>query len=150
MPTLVTNIRQLRKRVPAIATEQTVEPEQIPVSFDRAERLSPLDVVLSRLEKINPALRELINTLDLEPVSVNLPPGHARLWELAGQSLEGNRTYTRAEAVDCISVRTSVTQDRAERGFTLMLESKAIEPTGDIPGGGYSTELFYLGGSTPY
>lgn len=91
----------------------------------------------------NPAVMKLLERLDFEPVSVNLPPGHERLWQLAGEALAGWRTYTRAEAIERIRQQTNVTPERAERGFMMMVEARAIEQAPN-------PEHFYLGGTAPF
>lgn len=65
------------------------------------------------------------------------------LINLAHRILQGERSYNRAEIVDRIEGATEVTKDRAEKGFNLLLQAGAIEPTLD-PG------LYYLSGSTPF
>lgn len=150
MSALVTDIRQLRKRRVVATTQPVISPDQVPISFEPTERASPLEAVLSRLNVAYPVLKLLIDTLDLEPVAVSLPPEHARLWELAGKSLQGGIIYSRAETIAAISQRTAVTIERAERGFELMVDSHAIEPITDALTGQPHTDFFYLGGSTPF
>jgi hypothetical protein len=147
---LVTDIRELRrKRTIGLVKPPTPEQPQ-PVLLPAVERESYEETLLARLIESNPALTTLIDTLDLELVRAVLPPGHARLWDLAGQSLQGGITYTRAEAIEKIRTNTSVTEERAEKGFSLMIESRAIEPAVDALTNTLHPDLFYLGGSTPF
>jgi hypothetical protein len=150
MASLVTDIRQLRKKRAIIPAESLSPAPPVPFLLPETNRDSPDAVSLARLIGMNPALSLLIETLDLELTRAELPPGHARLWDLAGQALTGGATYTRLEAIDRIRIKTNVSQERAEKGFDLMIESRAIEPTVDALTYTTHTDLFYLGGSTPF
>ncbi|GAB3719630.1 hypothetical protein GCM10027592_63200 [Spirosoma flavus] len=149
---LVTDIKQLRRRKIAEPVAEVINPDidLIEVSQVATPRLSAMDSALERMKLKNPALSRLISTLDLEPTGLETPPGYARVWELAGQALSTNTIYTRGQVIARIQNNTGISQDRAERGFAMMLESKAIESTIDAITGTYTNEQFYLGGSTPF
>jgi hypothetical protein len=87
-----------------------------------------------------------------EPASVNLEPiaeeppqdiDIPKLTALAKRTLRGNNGYTREEVVDLIKQTAQVSQQRAERGFTLMLQAQTIEQAPN-------PEIYYLAGSTPF
>lgn len=157
MCALITDIKQLRKRRPVEPVVETGNngsaadvAEESVIEHLPTDRLSLTESALSRMAAKNPALTLLVSTLDLELVGVNTAPGHARLWELAGKALGGNRTYSIDEVISRIQQSSMISRDRAEKGFAMMVESKAIESTIDWITGTYTKEQFYLGGSTPF
>jgi hypothetical protein len=62
---------------------------------------------------------------------------------LAQRVIEGENSYSREEIIERIKEATNVNQERAERGFNLILQAGAIEQT-------INPELYYLVGSTPF
>lgn len=121
------------------------------------------DIAYSKLVAINPLIEELVERLHLVSEKTGerirkvelreevLPPkskvkaqeiDKPKLIALAQKLIEGDNSYTRPEIIDRIKKVTQVSQERAERGFNLLLEAGAIEPTlGD---------RYYLTGSTPF
>ncbi len=65
-----------------------------------------------------------------------------RLKKIAVKVIEPENAFTREEIVKKIMEKTGVNQERAEKGFSMMLESGAIEVAG--------SGKFFLGGSTPF
>lgn len=116
-------------------TEEEIAYSKLVVKYPLIEKLVNRVGLVS--DKTGERLRivEISNTLrdrkKIEPV------------DLAKRILSGERSYTREEIVDRIEGATEVTKDRAEKGFNLLLQAGAIEPTLD-PG------LYYLSGSTPF
>jgi hypothetical protein len=113
------------------------------------------EIAYSKLVAKYPLIEKLVNRVGLVSDKtgdrlriVKLPEermaiDNSKLIDLAHRILQGERSYNRAEIVDQIEGATEVTKDRAERGFNLLLQARAIEPTLD-PG------LYYLYGSTPF
>lgn len=66
----------------------------------------------------------------------------ARLIALAHRVIPGQDSYTREEIVERIQEATGVSGERAEKGFNLILQAGAIEPT--------LRDRYYLAGSTPF
>lgn len=107
---------------------------------------------LSPPKAVKPARRVESPPPAEEPASVNLEPiaeaspqdiDIPRLTALAQRTLRGNNGYTREEVVELIKLTTKVNQQRAERGFTLMLQAQTIEQAPN-------PEIYYLTGSTPF
>ncbi len=83
----------------------------------------------------------------ITPILVERPPTDEeidtpKLIALAQRVIEGENIYSKEEVIAKIKEATNVSYERAERGFNLILQAGAIEPT---PGGRY-----YLTGSTPF
>jgi len=122
------------------------------------------EIAYSKLVAINPLLEELVERLDLvsiktgerirkvelrEDIKPHPEPeikaqeiDKPKLIALAQRVIEGENNYSREEIVTRIKEATNVSQERAERGFNLILQAGAIEPT---PG-----DRYYLTGSTPF
>ena len=65
-----------------------------------------------------------------------------KLIALAQRVIDVENSYTKEELIERIKEATNVNQERAEKGFNLILQAGAIEPTlGD---------RYYLTGSTPF
>jgi hypothetical protein len=65
-----------------------------------------------------------------------------RLISLAQGLITGEDNYTKEEVIARLISETKVDQDRAERGFNLMLQAGALETT--------PASTYYLAGSTPF
>ena len=122
------------------------------------------EIAYSKLVAINPLIEELVERLDLvsiktgerikkvelrekykphpEPEIKAQEIDKPKLIALAQRVIEGENSYSREEIIERIKEATNVNQDRAEKGFNLILQAGAIELT---PGGRY-----YLTGSTPF
>ena len=119
---------------------------------------SPEEISYSKLVAVNPLIEELVDIFDLvsnntgERIkrvdTANLKPevkqeiDKPKLIALAQRLLKVETNYSREEIVDRIKEATNVNQERAERGFNLILQAGAIEI---IIGGRYC-----LTGSTPF
>ena len=122
------------------------------------------EITYSRLVAKNPLLEELVERFDLvsittgerikkvelrEDIKHHTEPeikaqeiDKPKLIALAQRVIEGYNSYSREEIIERIKEATNVNQERAERGFNLILQAGAIEPTlGD---------RYYLTGSTPF
>jgi hypothetical protein len=122
------------------------------------------EITYSKLVAINPLLEELVDSLDLisittgerikkvelreeykphpEPKIKAQEIDKPKLIALAQRVIEGENSYSREEIIERIKEATNVNQERAERGFNLILQAGAIEPT--------LGERYYLKGSTPF
>jgi hypothetical protein len=122
------------------------------------------EVFYSKLIAVNPLLEELVETFNL--VSINSgerikkvdlktdnkphPEPEVKVKEidklkliaLAQRVIERENSYNKEEVIDKIKKATNVNQERAERGFNLILQTGAIEI---IPG-----ERYIIKGSTPF
>ena len=140
---------------------------KLPTTERRVEPITPPtdeEIAYSRLVAINPLLEELVERLDLvsiktgerirkvelrEDIKPHPEPeikakeiDKPKLIALAQRVIEGENSYSREEIIERIKEVTNVSQERAERGFNLILQAGAIEPTlGD---------RYYLTGSTPF
>jgi len=122
------------------------------------------EIAYSKLVAINPLIEELVERLDLvsiktgerikkvelrEDIKPHPEPeikaqeiDRPKLIALAQKVIEGENSYSREEIIERIKEATNVNQERAERGFNLILQAGAIEPTlGD---------RYYLTASTPF
>jgi hypothetical protein len=137
---------------------------KLPTVELRVEPITPIEkppsdeeIAYSKLVAINPLLEKLVNSLDLvsiktgdriKKVGLNediKPPQEidkTKLIALAQRIIGGENSYTKEQTIERIKEATNVSQERAEKGFTLLLQARAIEPT---LGGTY-----YLTGSTPF
>jgi hypothetical protein len=122
------------------------------------------EIAYSKLVSINPYLETLVKDLDLVSIttgerikkielSQELKPhpepeikaqeiDKDKLIALAKKVIKGADSYTKEELIERIKNTTKVNQERAERGFNLILQAGAIEAT---PG-----DRYYLIGSTPF
>jgi hypothetical protein len=132
------------RRLPAPEVREPIAPGKPPTEEDRA---------YSRLVSKYPLLDELIETLDLVSTKtgdrlriVAEPPQEpvdsSRLIALASKIPQPENSYSQEEVISRLREATQVNQERAERGFKLMLQVGAIEPT--------VGERYYLPGSTPF
>ena len=109
---------------------------KLPTTERKVETITPIlverpptdeDIAYSKLVAINPLIEELVER---------------KLIALAQRVIEGENNYSREDIIERIKEATNVNQERADRGFNLILQVGAIEPTlGD---------RYYLTGSTPF
>lgn len=134
---------------PAILVERPPTDEEI--AYSKLVAINPLiEELVERLPLVSEKTGERIRKVELREEEV-LPSeskvkaqeiDKPKLIALAQKLIEGDNSYTRPEIIDRIKKVTQVSQERAERGFNLLLEAGAIEPTlGD---------RYYLTGSTPF
>jgi len=162
LSTDITKVKRLSLReVKLPAPELRVEPIT-PILVERPP--SDEEIAYSKLVAINPLLEELVERLDLvsiktgerikkvelrEDIKPHPEPDikaqeidKPKLIALAQRAIEVNNSYGKEEVIARIKEATNVNQERAERGFNLILQAGAIEPTlGD---------RYCLTGSTPF
>ena len=156
----ITKVKRLSlKGVKLPTTERKVEPIT-PIMVERPP--TDEEIAYSRLVAINPLLEELVERLNLVSITTgerirkvelreDIKPhpeikakeiDKPKLIALAQRVIEGENSYSREEIIERIKEATNVNQERAERGFNLILQAGAIEPTlGD---------RYYLTASTPF
>ena len=145
---------------------------KLPTIERRAEPITPIlverpptdeEIVYSKLVAINPLLEKLVDSLDLvsiktgerlKKVDIETIKPHPepevkaqeidkpKLIALAHRVIEGDSSYSKEDIIVKIEKATNVNQERAERGFNLILQAGAIQLT---PGG-----MYYLTGSIPF
>ena len=142
-------------------TERRVEPIT-PILVERPP--TDEEIAYSKLVAINPLIEELVERLDLVSITTgerikkvelreDIKPhpepeikaqeiDRPKLIALAQKVIEGENSYSREEIIERIKEATNVNQERADRGFNLILQAGAIDPT---PG-----DRYYLTGSTPF
>jgi hypothetical protein len=132
--------------------------EREPLRVDRPP--TDEEIAYSSLLAINPLLAELVTSLDLVSGKtgdrireVELKPEYRqertppqvdkpKLLALAQRILQGETIYSRSDVVARIMEATTVSSERADNGFTMMLQTGVIEPTLE--------DNYYLTGSTPF
>ena len=145
---------------------------KLPTTERRVEPITPIlverpptdeEIVYSKLVAINPLLEKLVDSLDLvsiktgeriKKVDIEAIKPHPepevkaqeidkpKLIALAHRVIEGDSSYSKEDIIVKIEKATNVNQERAERGFNLILQAGAIQLT---PGG-----MYYLTGSIPF
>ncbi len=163
LSTDITKVKRLSLReVKLPTTERKVEPIT-PILVERPPTNE--EIAYSRLVAINPLIEELVERLDLVSITTgerikkvelreDIKPhpepeikaqeiDRPKLIALAQRVIEGENSYTKEEIKERIKEATNVNQERAERGFNLILQAGAIEQT-------INPELYYLVGSTPF
>jgi len=157
----ITKVKRLSLgKVKLPAPELKVEPIT-PILVERPP--TDEEIAYSKLVAINPLLEELVERLDLvsiktgnriNKVEVREYKPHqkteikaqevdsSKLRALAGNIIKGENSYSKEDIIARIKEATNVSQERAERGFNLILQAGAIELT---PG-----DTYYLTGSTPF
>jgi hypothetical protein len=115
------------------------------ISKPKRLSLSPPKALKSARQVESPLVTPAPASVNLEPIAEASPQGIdiPKLMARAQRTLRGNNGYTREEVVDLIKQTTQVNQQRAERGFTLMLQAQTIEQAPN-------PEIYYLAGSTPF
>jgi hypothetical protein len=146
---------------------------KLPTTERKLEPIAPLikrpptveDIAYSKLVAINPLIKELVERLDLVSIKTgerikkvelieDIKPhpdtgikaqeiDKPKLIALAHRVINGENSYSKEDIIAKIKEVTNVSQERAERGFTLILQAGAIEQTINL-------ELYYLVGSTPF
>ena len=144
MSLLTTDIRKERrlslKDVKLPATE--IKPIKVEAPSTAEERM------YSKIVEKYPLFLEAVELLDLvSPVTgtrvkiVDTKPSRETLISLAKRLIKGEAIHSKEEIIEAIKTGSKVSQERAEKGFSLMLEAGAFEPIGDS---------YYLTGSTPF
>ena len=158
----ITKVKRLSlSQVKLPAPKIKVEPIT-PILVERPP--SDEEIAYSKLVAINPLIEELVERLQLvsintgkrikkvelredikphpEPEIKTQEIDKPKLIALAQRVIEGENSYSKEDIIARIKEATNVGQERAERGFTLILQAGAIEP---ILG-----DRYYLTGSTPF
>jgi hypothetical protein len=129
--------------------------KEIAITPTKERELPPTaeEIAYSNLVAINPLIAELVDRLNLVSSTtgkrikkVNLQPEidiKPQLLTLAERILEQSKSYSKEEILKRIKEATNVNQERAERGFTLLITAGAVEQI-------INQDLYYLGGSTPF
>jgi len=162
LSTDIAKVKRLSLREVKLPTpERRVEPIT-PILVERPP--TDEEIAYSKLVAINPLLDELVERLELVSITTgerikkvqlreDIKPhpetdikaqeiDKPKLIALAQRVIEGENSYNKEDIVAKIKEATNVNQERAERGFNLILQAGAIEPTlGD---------RYYLIGSTPF
>ena len=160
LSTDITKVKRLSLRdLKLPTTERRVEPIT-PILVDRPP--TDEEIAYSKLVAINPLLEDLVELLDLVSIKTGERIKKVELREdikphpepeikaqeidkliaLAQRVIEGGNSYSKEDIIARIKEATNVSQERAEKGFNLILQARAIEPTlGDS---------YYLTGSTPF
>lgn len=115
------------------------------------------DLVYSDMIVKNPLLKALTDVLGLVSEAtgkrlreigetaekrLQIAPKGISIKDIAQEVLQGENSYTKEEIIVRLQDETKVDRTRAEKGFNLMLQAGAVEPTlGDS---------YYLTGSTPF
>jgi hypothetical protein len=163
LSTDITKVKRLSLReIKLPAPELRVEPIT-PILVERPP--SDEEIAYSKLVAINPIIEELVERLGLVSIKTGerikkvelredikyLPEPEIKAQEidkpkliaLAQRVIEGENSYSREDIIERIKEATNVSQERAERGFNLILQAGAIEQT-------INPELYYLVSSTPF
>ena len=163
LSTDIAKVKRLSLREVKLPTpERRVEPIT-PILVERPP--TDEEIAYSKLVAINPLIEELVERLDLvsiktgerikkvelrEDIKPHPEPeikaqeiDKPKLIALAQRVIEGENSYSREDIVAKIKEATNINQERAERGFNLILQAGAIEQT-------INPELYYLVGSTPF
>lgn len=163
LSTDISKVKRLSLREVKLPAPELREAPQRPIVVEKPPTED--EVAYSKLVAINPLIEELVERLDLvncktgeriRKVELRGEPGEPepepetkaqeidkpKLIALAERVIEGERSYSREEIVARIKEATTVNQERAERGFYLLLRSGAIEPT--------MGDTYFLTGSTPF
>ena len=146
LSTDITKVKRLSLREVKLP-EVRVEPTTILVERPPTDE----EIAYSKLVAINPLIEELVERLDLVSIKTGeriskvevIKPHPEKLTALAQRVINGERSYSKTEVIARLQDVTNVSQDRAERGFNLMLQAGTIKQT-------INPELYYLGGSTPF
>ena len=154
MSLLTTDLSKVKKLSLQGAKLPSKEKEPEPTNYPP----SPEEKAYSKLVDINPLIEELVDRLDLVSKTTgerikrvdtaNLKPevkqeiDKPKLIALAQRLLKVENSYSREDIINRIKETTNVNQERAERGFNLILQAGAIEIS--------IGERYNLIGSTPF
>ena len=162
LSTDITKVTRLSLReVKLLPPERKVKPIT-PILVERPPTDEEIDY--SKIVAINPLIEELVERLDLlsittgerirkvelreeykphpEPEVKAEEIDKPKLIALAQRVIEEENSYTKEEVIERIKKATNVNQERAERGFNLILQAGAIEPLLE--------DRYYLTGSIPF
>jgi hypothetical protein len=143
-------VRLPERREPITPIQVERPPTEEEIAYSRLVAINPLiEELVGRLDLVSPTTAERINKVTL-PDEYSTPPENVpqgvdslKLITFAKTIIEGERGYTREEIVERIIKATNVSQDRADIGFTLLLQYGAIEQT-------INPYIYHLKDSTPF
>jgi len=144
MGLLTTDIRKERRL--SLKDVKLPAPEIKPIKVETPSTAE--ERMYSKIVEKYPLFLEAVELLDLvSPVTgarvkiVDTKPSRETLIALAKRLIKGEAIHSKEEIIEAIKTGSKVSQERAEKGFSLMLEAGAFEPIGDS---------YYLTGSTPF
>jgi hypothetical protein len=144
MGLLTTDIRKERRL--SLKDVKLPAPERKPIKVEAPSTAE--ERMYSKIVEKYPLFLEAVELLDLvSPVTgtrvkiVDTKPSRETLIALAKRLIKGEAVHSKEEIIEAIKTGSKVSQERAEKGFSLMLEAGAFEPIGDS---------YYLTGSTPF
>jgi hypothetical protein len=144
MSLLTTDIRKERRL--SLKDVKLPAPEIKPIKVEAPSTAE--ERMYSKIVEKYPLFLEAVELLDLvSPVTgtrvkiVDTKPSRETLIALAKRLIKGEAMHSKEEIIEAIKTGSKVSQERAEKGFSLMLEAGAFEPIGDS---------YYLTGSTPF
>lgn len=115
-------------------------PSQEEIEYNQLLSTYPIfKILVETLDLVSPTTGDRIKTLDTPPPS---PINKPTLEALAQSLLRPENSYTPEQVIQKIIEDKGVSRTRAERGFKLLVESRALEP---LPSGKYM-----LANSTPF
>lgn len=127
----------VRVDTPTLRIDRLPTDEEI--TYSKLIDSNPLiEKLVDRLKLVSNTTGERLRKVDLPAQEINKP----QLITLAKRFIEKDYSYTKEEVIERIKEATKVTQDRAEKGFNLILQAGAIELT--------QGERYYLTGSNPF
>lgn len=139
------SLRDVKLPAPEVRVEVTTPiqrdrpPTEEEITYSKLIDSNPLiELLVDRLKLVSNTTGERLRKVDLPAQDINKP----QLIALAKRFIEKDNSYTKEEVIERIKEATKVTQDRAEKGFNLILQAGAIELT--------QGERYYLTGSNPY
>lgn len=135
------------RRLPAPEVREPIAPGKPPTEEDRVysrlvSKYPLLESLIESLDLVSTKTGDRLRRVDLSQPEPPRPVDRSRLIALASTLLEPENSYSQEEVISRLREATQVSQERAERGFKLMLQVGAIEPT--------VGERYYLPGSTPF
>lgn len=162
LSTDITKVKRLSLREVKLPTpEVRVEPVT-PILVERPP--TDEEIAYSKLVAINPLIGKLVESLDLVSITTGERINKVELREeykphpepeikaqeidkpkliaLAQRVIERENSYSKEEIVTRIKEATNISQERAEKGFNLILQAGAIELT--------MGDRYCLTGSTPF
>jgi hypothetical protein len=146
MSLLSTDIAKVQKL--SLKEVKLPSPELIAEPVKRESPPTAEERAYSRLVEKYPLFLEAVELLDLVSPTTGLrvrkvdpKPSRETLIALAKRLIKGEAIHSKEEIIEAIKTGSKVSQERAEKGFSLMLEAGAFESIGDS---------YYLTGSTPF
>lgn len=143
-------VRLPERREPITPIQVERPPTEEEIAYSRLVAINPLiEELVGRLDLVSPTTEERINKVTLldeyNTPQENVPQGvdSLKLITFAKTIIEGERGYTREEIVERIIQATNVSRDRADIGFTLLLQAGALEQT-------TNPYIYHLIDSTPF